>query len=57
LTSLSYIRVLPERVPELEAQGWHAVAAASFSDRHGYEVVMVRLDEDHDQIPDTQGND
>jgi hypothetical protein len=58
----SYIRVLPERVPELEAQGWHPVATSGFSGGHGFEVVMVRFDDQvgrevDELIPVTQGND
>jgi hypothetical protein len=37
-----YMRVTPDRVPELEALGWHPAVASTFSDGQGVEIVMVR---------------
>ncbi len=42
MRTVEYLRVLPDRVLELEAQGWHPAVASSFSNGHGFEVVMVR---------------
>lgn len=42
LRTIEYLRVLPGRVAELEAQGWHAAAASTHSEGHGVEVVMAR---------------
>jgi hypothetical protein len=39
---LEFRRALPHEVHALREQGWHAGAASSHSEGHGYEVVMVR---------------
>lgn len=46
LRSIEYLRVLADRVPELEAEGWHPAAASRFSHGLGVEVVMVRMSSD-----------
>lgn len=38
---LEFKRALPHEVHALKEQGWHAGAASSHSEGHGYEVVMV----------------
>lgn len=40
--ALEFRRVLPHEVHALEEQGWHAGAASSHSEGHGFEIVMVR---------------